>query len=252
MEQSASASAMTLPQPALPTGTKPNVLYPHAQWYFLLAMAITWLGFSRTYFAVIRTEPFVHHIHGALMGGWIALLVIQPMLYQRGNLELHRLLGRAGVYVLVPAIVVCGFFMDRRMIRMQGMPPSAIDQFAFLDIGLLLLFPALVILSICYARNVQLHARYIVCTVLLLMPPSLTRALFFLPAIRSFEASVNISWMLVDLVLLVLIADDKRRGRIWAPYPLALGAFTFLAIVANYVKDWTWWHVVSGWIAGSA
>ena len=60
--------------------TKSGVLYPHAQWYFLLALGITWLGFSRTYFAVVRTEPLLHHIHGALMGGWILLLVIQPML----------------------------------------------------------------------------------------------------------------------------------------------------------------------------
>ena len=79
---------------ALPNRTKPGLLYPRAQWYFLLAIGITWLGFSRTYFAVARTEPLLHHIHGALMGGWIGLLVIQPMHYQRGKLQLHRALGR--------------------------------------------------------------------------------------------------------------------------------------------------------------
>jgi hypothetical protein len=246
------ASATTLPKTNLPTSTTPRVLYPHAQWYFLLAMAITWLGFSRTYFAVIRTEPLLHHVHGALMGGWIALLVIQPMLYQRGHLQLHRRLGRWGVYLLVPAIVVCGFFMDRRMIRMQDVPPSIMDQLAFTDMALLILFPALVILSIYNARDVQLHARYIVCTVLLFMPPALSRALSFIPSIRSFQASVNIAWAIVDLVLIVLIADDKRRGRIWAPYPLALATFTVLALSANYAKDWAWWHVLAGWIAGGA
>lgn len=71
-------------------GTRPGVLYPHAHWYFLVAMASTWLGFSRSYFGVIRTEPLLHHVHGALMGGWIALLVVQPLLYQRGRIKLHR------------------------------------------------------------------------------------------------------------------------------------------------------------------
>lgn len=102
------------------------------------------------------------------MGGWIAPLVVQPFLYQRGRIRLHRILGRWPVYLLRPEIVVCGFLMVQRMLRMHNTPPSVVDQLAFLG---LVEFPALVILSIYYARNVQLHARYIVCTVLLFMPP---------------------------------------------------------------------------------
>jgi hypothetical protein len=235
---------------ALPNSTKSGVLYPHAQWYFLLAIAITWLGFSRTYFAVVRTEPLLHHIHGALMGGWIALLIVQPMLYQRGKLQLHRTLGRWGVYLLMPAIVVCGFLMDRRMIQMHNAPPSVLDQLAFLDLASLILFPALVILSICYARNLQIHARYIVCTVLLLMPPALTRALFFVPSMHSFQVNVNVAEALVDLVLLMLIVDDRRQGRVWVPYPLAFLLFAILTLASNFVRDWAWWQRLSGWIAG--
>jgi hypothetical protein len=229
--------------------TKPGVLYPHAQWYFLLAMAITWLGFSRTYFAVLPTEPIVHHIHGALMGGWIALLVIQPILYQQGKLQLHRTLGRWGVYLLVPAIVIFGFLMVRRMLRMHETPPSILDQFAFLDLASMILFPVLVILAIRNARNLQLHARYIVCTVLLMMPPALTRALFFVPSMHSFQRNVNTGEALVDIVLLILIASDKRRGKIWVPYPLALAVFTVLTVASNYAKDWAWWQGLAGWIA---
>ena len=235
---------------ALPNRVKSGILYPHAQWYFLLAMAITWLGFSRTYFAVVRTEPLVHHIHGALMGGWIALLFVQPILYQRGYISLHRTLGRWGVYLLMPAIVVVGLLMDRRMIQLHNAPPDVIDQLAFLDLISLIAFPALVILSICYARNVQLHARYIVCTVLLLVPPALARALFFVPGMHSFQTNGNVAEGLMDLVLIILIVGDKRRGKIWIPYPLALVIFTSMTVTSNYVKDWAWWHRLSGWIAG--
>jgi hypothetical protein len=236
----------------LPNRTQARVLYPHAQWYFLLAMGITWLGFSRSYFAVVRTEPLLHHIHGALMGGWIVLLAIQPVLYQRGKIQLHRTLGRWGVYLLMPSIVVCGFLMDRRMIRMHNAPPSVIDQIAFLDLASMILFPTLVVLSIRYARNLQLHARYIVCTVLLLMPPALTRALFFVPSMHSFQANVNWAEAMVIFVLLILIAGDKRGGKIWVPYPLALSIFTVLAVASNFVKDWAWWQVLAGWIAGGS
>jgi hypothetical protein len=233
----------------LPSKTKASVLYPHAQWYFLLAIVITWLGFSRTHFAVIRTEPLLHHIHGALMGGWIALLIVQPMLYQRGRIQLHRTLGRWGAYLLMPAIVVCGFLMDRRMLQMHNAPPNVIDQLSFLDLASLVVFPALVTLSIYYARDFQIHARYIVCTVLLLMPPAITRALFFVPSMRSFQVNVNTAEVLVAIVLLILITGDKRRGKIWAPYPLAFVVFTMMAVASNYAEDWNWWRVFSGWIA---
>lgn len=235
----------------VPVRTKPDVLYPHAQWYFLLAMVITWIGFSHTYFAVVQTEPLIHHIHGALMGGWIALLVIQPMLYQRGRLQLHRTLGRWGVYLWMPAIVVCGFLMDRRMMRMHNAPPDIIDQLSFLDLGSLILFPVLVLLSVYYARDVQLHARYIVCTVLLLMPPALTRALFIFPSMHSFQRNVNTAELLVLVMLLVLMVDDKRRGKVRAPYPLAFLVFAILAFTSNYVRGWGWWQGLAGWVAGS-
>lgn len=228
-----------------------RVLYPHVQWYFLGAMALTWLGFSRTYFAVVRTEPLLHHIHGALMGGWIALLVVQPILYQRGRIRLHRTLGRWGVYLWVPAIVVCGLLMDRRMLRTHNAPPGIIDQLAFLDLTSLILFPVLIGLSIYYGRNLQLHARYIVCTVLLLMPPAVARALFFFPWMQSFQTNVNTAMALVLVVLLVLIVDDRRRGRIWSAYPLVAVILGVLAVAANYAKDWAWWHHLSALIAGA-
>jgi hypothetical protein len=238
------------PLTTLPARPTERVLYPHAQWYFLAAMAITWLGFSHTYFAVVRDEPLLHHIHGALMGGWIALLVVQPILYQRGKIQLHRTLGRWGVYLWMPAIVVCGLLMDRRMIRLQNAPPFVIDQLAFLDLASLILFPTLIVLSVVYARNVQLHARYIVCTVLLLVPPALARALFIIPSMRSFVVNVNTAMALMVLALMVLIVDDRRRGRIWVPYPALALILTLLTVASNYAKGWTWWHRVSGWIAG--
>ena len=33
---------------------------------YCFAKGITWLGFSRTYFELVRTEPLLHHVHGAL------------------------------------------------------------------------------------------------------------------------------------------------------------------------------------------
>lgn len=243
------AASTTIPVTArMPV--RSNVLYPHAQWWFLLAMMVTWIGFGRSYFAVIRTEPLLHHIHGALMGGWIGMLVLQPILYQRRQLTLHRLIGKVAAYAWLPGIVVCGLFMVRSMLRGTGLPPAVVDQLAFLDLTGLVLFSTFVGLAVRYRRNVQLHARYIACTVVLLMPPALVRAMFILPFLRfSFQFNVNLSMALMDFVLLVLIADDWRKGKIRAAYPVALLANTLVAVAANFAHEWGWWHALTGWIA---
>ncbi len=228
---------------------RPGVLYPHAQWWFLAAMASTWLGFSQTYFRVIQTEPLLHHVHGALMGGWIALLVVQPVLYQRGRIKLHRTLGRWGVYLLLPAIVVCGYLVERSMLRHAELPRFIVDQLSFLDITTLFLFPAFVALAVVYGRNVHLHARYIVCTVLLLMPPAWARALFFVPGMDDFPTNVNVAEGLVVMCLLALLVLDWRRGKVWLPYPMAAGTMAALAVAANFAHGWTWFQRVTQWIA---
>jgi hypothetical protein len=60
--------------------------------------------------------------------------------------------------------------------------------------------------------------------------------------------NVNAAEVLVNLVLLALIANDKRRGKIWVPYPLAFVVFGVLALASNYVKDWAWWQGLAGWM----
>ncbi|SEC09408.1 hypothetical protein [Terriglobus roseus] len=225
------------------------VLYPHAHWYFLLAIATTWLGFAQSYFVVIRTQPLLHHIHGALMGGWIALLIVQPILYQRGKMRLHRTLGRWGAFALVPAIMVVGFLMMRSALIATAIPPFLIDHLLFLDFTALLLLPTYVGLAIYYGRNIDLHARYIVSTVLLLLPPAIVRAMPILPIFRkSFHADINMGVGLMSLILVVLLIDDARRGKVRAPYMVALVANTAVGVAANYAKDWAWWHALTAWM----
>jgi len=223
------------------------VVYPHAQWYFLLAIVLTWVGFARSYFAVIRTQSLLHHIHGALMGGWIALLIVQPILYQRGRLRLHRTLGRWGAFVLVPAIVLAGLLMIRSMFRGTEIPPFIVDHLAFLDVNALLDIPFFVGMAIYSARDVQRHARWISSTVLTMVPPALVRAMPILPVFRhSFRANVNMAMGLMCFFFLLLMLDDWRKaGKVYSPYPVALTCTAFAAIGANYAPHWSWWHALT-------
>jgi len=239
---------MSAAAPVIPRTRRDTVLYPNAQWYFLAAIVTTWIGFSHSYFLRIGHATIFQHIHGAAAGLWMALLVVQPILYQRGALALHRRLGRIGVYVLAPLIVLGGALMVHNMIKHQASHfPGMVYTLSYLDMWSLVLFPLFVVLAIYYGRNTELHARYMACTVLLLLPPALTRLLAFIPWFDTMTKSVNFSYLLMLTILVLLLIDDLRKGKIRAPYLVAFVLMLPMALTMNFVGNWHWWNRLADW-----
>ncbi|MBS1601779.1 MAG: hypothetical protein JST42_03860 [Bacteroidetes bacterium] len=232
----------------MPTTTvRPGVVYPRAHWYFALAIVVTWVGFSTTYFTRLKDNDIFHHIHGASAGLWMTLLIIQPILYQRGRLRLHRRLGKWASIVLVPLLVLGGIKMIHTMVRnADHYPPGVAYQLAWLDCCMLLTFLLFFGLAIFYGRNLHYHARYMACTVLVLLPPALTRACFFVPWIRSFARALNVSFIIIELVLLLLMLDDRRYGGVKRPYVVAFFVFAAVHLSGDFAGQWSWWRGVMG------
>ncbi|GAB3796309.1 hypothetical protein GCM10028819_13670 [Spirosoma humi] len=227
------------------TPRKQTLLYPNAPWYFGLAVIITWLGFSRSYFSRLTQTDLYHHLHGASAGLWMGLLILQPILYRRGQLALHRKLGWIGTAVLVPALLIGGVKMMRLMLQAaDAYPPGAVYQLSFIDASSLLLFSLFLGLSLWNGQRLALHARYMVCTVLIILPPAITRLLFFIPWFDSFAKTLNGSFVAIEVVLLFLLVDDRRIGRLQPAYPLALGLFLLLHLTMNLAGQWLWWHTL--------
>lgn len=101
-----------------------RVLYPNAHWYFALAISVTWVGFSSSYFTKLRQTDIYHHIHGATAGLWMFVLVIEPLLYKYGYIKLHRRIGRIAVYTLVPLLAIGGLKMMQLMVINQARLPT--------------------------------------------------------------------------------------------------------------------------------
>lgn len=237
-----------------PIANRRAVLYPNASWYFALAIVVTWVGFSMSYFARIGEVDLFTHLHGASAGGWMLLLVIQPILYRRGQWKLHRKLGWLGTLVLVPILVIGGLAMMHGMMKRASVAPPGTADIAYvlvyLDTLSLVMFPLFLALSLRYGRQVQLHARYMACTVLVLLPPAITRMLFFIPWFNSFSRNLNGSFFTVEAILLLLLIDDKRKGRIQAPYSIALVLFGLVHLTMFTVGTSAWWHALMDRFAG--
>jgi hypothetical protein len=225
------------------SSTSKSILYPNASWYFLLAMITTWVGFSTSYFGQLNKNDIFHHIHGATAGLWMLLLIVQPILYKKGKLTLHRKLGKYASIVLVPLLILGGIKMIQLMIRAQPFyPPHSVYQLSFCDVCSLGMFIFFFSASLWYGANINNHARYMACTVLIILPPAIGRALFFIPWFNTFNRALNGSFVIVELVLLLLLADDKRLGQIRKPYLVALGLFALLHILFNFADGWVGWH----------
>jgi hypothetical protein len=76
------------------TLSSPPAFYQRAWLYFLLAMAVIIAGFVPSFFTKLPTTDAWHHLHGMTATAWLTLLVVQPLLYSRGKMALHRKLGK--------------------------------------------------------------------------------------------------------------------------------------------------------------
>ncbi|HQT24647.1 hypothetical protein [Daejeonella sp.] len=221
--------------------TNRKIFYGNAYLYFILAAVVTIFAFFPSYFNRLTSTDDAHHFHGITATLWLVLLIIQPFLYKTGNLRWHRMIGKIS-FVLVPLIIISALNMVQIMlINKASYPPNIPDRLAFIDFATLVQFLLFYLLAIYKRKEIQLHARYMVCTVLGPLIPALTRLLFRFPGIDNFNKSLNISYIIIEVVLILLLLDDKRSGKIPLPYVLAIILFIVQHLLMNFVAEWEWW-----------
>lgn len=230
---------------SIKTGRKKK-FYDKAYLYFMLAALVTFIGFFPSYFSRLTVTDTAHHLHGITSTCWMLLLIVQPWLYKTGKLSLHRNLGKSS-YVLVPLILLSALNMVHIMLNNQGnYPPDLPYQLAFIDFVTLAQFLLFFGLAIAHRKKIHLHARYMACTVLGPLIPAITRALFLIPWIDHFDKALNTSYILIEGVLVILLLDDRRTGKIHWPYILALILFSIQHVIMNFVAQWGWWRSLMG------
>ena len=183
---------------------------------FALALALL-IVFSFAQFALRGfsnpvTAPWWVHMHGAMMLGWLGLLVAQNVLAQNGSLALHRKLGRVGA-VVVLTIVVLGSFTGFKALELNRFPPFFTGAY-FLGLSVIgvWIFGAMVAWSIARRRDTQWHRRLMLGATVLLLEPAFGR-LLPMPLLMPYGEAVT---MLLQLIILVVLMRHDRRvlGRV--------------------------------------
>ncbi len=219
--------------------------YPYAHRYLALGLAVVLLGFSTTYFRRLGDFSLPYHAHGISATLWMFLLILQPYLFQRGKLKIHKYLGWFSL-ILVPTLVICGVIMMRLMIQGQAnYPPNLVYKLAFIDALTLLSFFLLYILALRYRKRLMLHSKLMVATIFGPLLPALARMFLFTFGIASnFDQALTYSYLSIEGVLLLIIWKERHVREVKLTY---VPFFVFIAIqhALMYSSDtWAWWKTL--------
>jgi hypothetical protein len=229
---------------------RPRGLYPHAHWYFAGLLLLALAGFSQSFLMRLRENDWVHHFHGIAATAWMLLLITQGWLMAHGRLATHRRVGKVSL-LLAPLFVVSGFLIVHAMVASTGGFSQRFGpRLAFVDLSSTVYFAVAFALALYYRRQTALHARWMVTTAILLVPPALSRLLGAFPFITSFDMAFHASFFAIEAITLGLLVDDARRDRVRAPYLVFLAVVVLQHLGYVVTPRVAAWQQFVGWYAG--
>ena len=210
----------------------------------ILVSVIVHLGFGATYikhFPVFEKFTWVHHIHGALMGAWVLLLIVQPFLIHYKKKATHRLLGKLS-YVLAPLMIVSMLLIAKHNYEKNIVTKSAVDVMAVQSITWMqiVLFTLFYSLAIYFRKNTYFHMRFMIGTAIVMLGPPINRILvsYFndIPVPNILLISLYIKTGLAAALLL----NDLVKKKNYTPGLIVFVTFLFSDIVfhARYSDAW--------------
>lgn len=233
---------------------KPAVhMYLNIGFWLLPLVVLVGAGFYPTYFAVIlEPRPYIFHLHAFLMMIWLIIVVTQPILVQHRRFRLHHAVGKAS-YLVVPLLLVSTWLLIRHVYQLQLNRFSVHD--ARKNLGLpviyfgwfLVFYP----LGVYHRRKVIVHAKYMIATALLVIGPALDRLLFWLVGREDGYWQYlyfMVSFLVIDLVFLLLLNHDRRHGGRYFHTLVVLTLFLAGQLAYLFFRDGPAWQKVVGWL----
>lgn len=232
------------------TSIGPAPSYRNAHWFLALALVAIVAGFWPSFFRPLGTGDFAHSLHGVTATLWVLALIVQSLLIRRGLVAWHRRVA-VGALLLLPLLVGSALQMVAVMFANPDMPPFLPPLLAFIDLPSVAFMIALVALALANVRKPAAHKRFMAATVLLGMPPALTRlyARVLAPSV-DFMQALHGSFLTVELVLIALIVSDWRAGERRLAYPLSLAFFAVVHASMGPVSGSAAWRSAMDWYVG--
>ena len=217
--------------------------FKNAHWYVGGFLLVTFVAFMPSYFAVLPDAPWVHHLHGITATLWIVLVMTQNWTAHNGKWNVHVWSGVASL-VLVPLFTVGGLLVTQNtLLKTTPFKDMFAHALSAADFFVSFAFVAFFALALRYRRSPDIHARYMLTTIIILAGPSISRFLvnyvpgFLIRDIESlpkFAHALDASFIIASVLCLFLILRDYRASKPLLPFSMALLA-NLLMVFSYYV-----------------
>ena len=229
--------------------------YRHAHWWILALFPLAGFAFWPGYVSTITSASFEFHAHGITATLWLGLLALQSWSIHNDNMAFHRLSGRSSL-ALFPLFMAggAGIFLGMAQRYVAGSPFHAMyaPRLAWLDIVAVGGFAFCYFQALRWRRKMHVHSRYMLATVLFLLPPIFGRLSGIPLGVRGPEdfARLEYGFQAANLMAagigLWLAFRPSKHGR---PFLHAAGLILLSALLFQTVGTWPAWEKL---IAGVA
>ena len=196
--------------------------------WVLVLLALTFVAFWPGYFSKLPDKKIAHHYHAASAVLWMLLAIAQSWTVHHNQLGLHRKSGLA-TFLLFPFFLVAGIWVihveaTTVASNLTSVEGKLLTQFGFFDALANIAFAFLFWSGLKHRHKVQLHARYMLATLLFVVSPIGFRLLAmlipFLGSDENFSYAMAGGNLIALAVALSLYRQAPRHGR---PFLIAAG-----------------------------
>lgn len=208
--------------------------------------------------------PLVMHMHAALMGAFLLLLLAQTWLMATGRNAHHMQLGLVSL-LLVPAIVIVGLVLAPTMYlqmldALPSAPPEARERIQkgllfsenikLIQLRIGILFPLFVAIALrARGRDPGLHKRMMILATAVPLPAGIDR-IPWLPKTLP-ESPLSPDLYVLAAIAPMFIWDVVRNGYVHRAYWIWLAIALPFTIAVHALWDTPWWHATARWMVGA-
>lgn len=224
--------------------------FPRAHYYVLAFLVFTVVAFAPSYFLILPKAELAHHIHGATATLWILLLMTQNWSIHNKKWAMHRYSGLASM-ALVPLFTIGGLWVTQETLRSTSPFKDLFGvSLAFADFVASIAFLAMFALALRHRKQVQLHSRYMLATVLILFGPPASRFFAnFVPGflvrapedLHKFGYGLHASMVIAVAICLLLIVRDHLNKKPIAPFVLGLISVSLMYVGFVWIGHTALW-----------
>jgi hypothetical protein len=218
--------------------------YPRAHLWLLIPFVVAIGGFSFSYWFKLFDVPFRYHVHGLSATLWYMLLIIQPYIYQRKKIQLHRTIGKFSLLV-AGAVFASALLMLPNLFDL-GLAPNRVRTIIFQDGWTSFGYIISVFMAIKESKNIHKHSRWMIVTAFWPLGQALFRLLRNILSGWNFEINyVIVSQVMIILTIAVLIIHDLRKEKkIYASYGFTFISFVLILAFSEYMGEANWWKLI--------